>query len=136
MNKSGMTYFGLNRNLKDTPYKLDINKPSLIFNDSDVYYQSNSEDNIVNGGNVLYSKNVLKNYPSGSFFNVYSYKTSGSNYPLQDNASTMSNGMSLNYNTASHALFSFKQNDGAFTCMPRLNNPGELISLENYSNPT
>lgn len=94
-------------------YELAINNPKVVINDSDIYYKTN---NIDGGGNVLYSKYVEKNYPSGSYFNV-----AKSEQYVRDTI-PIKYGMSMKYNTANHAIFSFKKNNGYYSTMPRLEN--------------
>jgi len=46
--------------------------------------------------------------------------------------------MYLRYNTAAHAIFSFKEKDSKYSCMPRLQNLGESDSYtyEDFVSPT
>lgn len=132
-NKSGYNYFGLNRTLNTSysDYKYNINNPSVLINDESAYYKSNEVDNKENSGYVIYSKNVEKVYPSNTYFNTiqyfggdtyYSKSVDGTEWPVK-------NGLSVKYNTAIHALFSFKQKYLFYDCMPRLQNYGESDSF-------
>jgi hypothetical protein len=75
-NKSAYNYFGINRTIKESylDYKYEINNPSILINDGQLYYKSNNSDNISNGGNILYGKYVEKIYPSNTYFNTIQYE--------------------------------------------------------------
>ena len=148
LNKSGLGYFGINSTLLDNmKYELDINNPSLIFNDSDMFYKTNNEDNSTNGGNIIYSKSVDKNYPSGKYYNTFKFGSGDTNTlrysqnsdygrgPGNVPPNAINSGLSMKYNTSSHVLFSFKkQLNGYFACMPKLKNLLDS-STEYYKNP-
>lgn len=150
LNKSGYNYFGLNRTLNTsfTSYKYNINKPYLVFNDSTIFYESNSVDNTSNNGNILYSKFVEKNYPSNAYFNTIRFsdptRTHHPELQYEDiigwgsvhEKNPVNSGLSVKYNTNTHALFSFGVNGGSYSCMPRLQNYSESITGEDISNPT
>jgi len=113
--RSSNVYFGINSNLSDNSYRyeLNINSPNVLINDLSIFYSTNQEDS---SGSILYSKNVDKSYPGGSYKNLKSVVGSV-NYTDFANY-----GLSMKYNTASHAIFSFKKNGGYFSTMPRLEN--------------
>lgn len=153
INKSGYNYFSINRNLNNSErYRLDINNPDVVLNDSQIFYQSNPSDNQANNGLVIYGKNVEKNYPSNSYFNTIRYGDSGvlDRYKSliytgaygnnQEKSSPVKQGFSMKYNTANHAVFSFKEVGGITKCMPRLKNsnenPSSVGDYESFSNPS
>ena len=157
INRSGFEYFGLNYILKDNlSYELDINTPTILYDDTTKYIQSNISDNEINNGNVLYSKNVEKNYTTENIFNtLLTHRTGGVDGP--GNPSTdleytgyywywkdtivdggykhgsfpLSNGMSVKYNTNSHALLSIKDSNNE-NCIPRLSKLNESTSINPY----
>lgn len=145
LSKSGYNYFGINNNLKSNiRFKYDINKPNLLFNDSTIFYNSNLCDNVQNNGNVIYSKSVEKIYPSGSYPNTFKWPNAHPDkkgVQISDNINTESgkyyvdSGLSIKYNTANHAIFSFKENNGKFSCIPRIKNAGETFDYELFDNP-
>ena len=152
-NKSAFNYYGVNRTIKSSysNYKYDINNPYLVINDSNIYYKSNTSDNTDNNGNVLYSKNVNKIYPSNTYFNTIKYDVGadGARVGLLyskyidtiDNGTTIESfpvksGMYIRYNTNVHGLFSFKDNQSKSICMPRLQNVGESSLYEYIPSPS
>lgn len=150
-NKSSFNYFGVNRTLGSSyaNYLYDINTPSLLLNDSVGFFESNYVDNPQNGGNVLYSKNVNKIYPSNTYFNTIRYEkdtidyTDGlrytgflSGYGEDETEHPVESGMYVKYNSSNHAVFSFKTRNFKYACMPRLKNIGEAnLTEELFSNP-
>ena len=64
----------------------------------------------------MYSKSVDKSYPGGTYKNVRStaYDVEYTDF--------VKYGLSMKYNTASHAIFSFKKRGNYFATIPRLEN--------------
>jgi len=70
---------------------------------------------------------VDKSYPGGSYFNLV---TKGGDV---ENSSDIQYGMSMKYNTANHALFSFKKNGNYFSTIPRIETVYDYY--DGYSSP-
>lgn len=70
--KSAFNYMGFNTNLNDSSRdEYDITKPSLLYNDGSIFMNGNVADNQQNSGLLLYSKSVLKQYPSNTYYNTF-----------------------------------------------------------------
>ena len=150
-NKSSYNYFGANMTLNNSysNYKYDVNKPSLLVSDSMSFIENNYVDNPSNSGSVIYSKNVNKVYPSNTYFNTIRYEkdtvdyTDGlrytgflSGYGDDETEHPVESGMYVKYNTANHAVFSFKIRNSKYACLPRLQNVGETnLTEELFNNP-
>ena len=93
-------------------------------NDSNIFYKTNPEDN---GGSILYSKSVDKSYPGGTYKNVRS-----TDYDVEY-TDFVKYGLSMKYNTANHAIFSFKKRGNYFATIPRLEN--DLDYRDGYTSP-
>lgn len=154
LNKSGYNYFSINRNLINSArYRVSINNPDVVSSNNQIFYQSNPDDNTSNNGLVIYGKNVEKNYPSNTYFNTVKYNRqsdvmtkykglvfTGAYGDDEQKSSPVEHGFSMKYNTASHAVFSFKEVRGLTKCMPRLKNssenPSSIGDYESFSNPS
>ena len=105
-----------------------INSPKVLLNDSVVFYKTNTIDNQSGNGNVLYSKSFSKTYAGGSYQNIVA--------PGNDTFrfAKVTSSLSVKYNTANHALFSFKEIGSVSKCMPRLKNIEDTLSTDIYLN--
>lgn len=134
--KSGSVYFGVTRTIKNSSsiqeydYTYIINNPDIVYGDSSLFYKTNYVDNPGLNGLILYSKNVDKTYVGGEYKNPLWLSSVGLIYD------TVSNAMSLKYNTAAHGIFSFGFDSPKYRCMPRINNVGEIdgVGLDNDYN--
>lgn len=129
--KSMNVYCGYNYIVNDNRQIVyDINQPKVFYDDQTSYYKSNSYDNTLNDGNILYSKRVSKSFSASTFITARAakYPVSGFAYisgvPASPNRAFNNSidwseeGFTMEYSSSPHALFSFKETNSLTHCLP------------------